>query len=229
MDANGLRLGETELFRGMDEEEIQTALRALCAQDRRYKKGETLLNAGETTDVMGLVLEGSVTIQSDDPWGNRTILAHVGPGHFFAETYAFLGTAVLLVDVRANEDCRILFFRIGALRRPAGFSGLWQIRLMANLLAISSHKNLILSGRNFHTAPRAIRARLLAYLHSVSLQKRSTEFDIPFDRQQLADYLNVERTALSKELGKMRDAGLIAFHKNRFVIRSSERSEPEPA
>ena len=202
----------------MDAAEVQTALEALCAHERRYARGETLLRAGETTDSMGLVLEGSVTIKSDDVWGNRTIRSHVGPGQFFAETYAFLREAVLLVDVCANENCRILFFRIGALRGPTGRADPWLLRLTTNLLVISSHKNLVLSERSFHTAPRTIRARLLAYLHTVSVQTRSAEFDIPFDRQQLADYLNIDRTALSRELGRMQDEGLITFRKNHFVI-----------
>ena len=89
---------------------------------------------------------------------------------------------------------------------------------MTNLLVISSHKNLVLSERSFHTAPRTIRARLLAYLHTVSVQRRSAEFDIPFDRQQLADYLSIDRTALSRELGRMQDEGLITFRKNHFVV-----------
>ena len=126
--------------------------------------------------------------------------------------------AVLLVDVCANENCRILFFRIGALRGPTGRADPWLLRLTTNLLVISSHKNLVLSERSFHTAPRTIRARLLAYLHTVFVQTRSAEFDIPFDRQQLADYLNIDRTALSRELGRMQDEGLIAFRKNHFVI-----------
>ena len=218
MDTYGLKLSETAIFKGMSEDEIQEAMCVLQAHDRSYKKGETVFHAGETTDSMGLMLEGSVTIRSDDLWGNRTILSHVGPGQFFAETYAFLREAVLLVDVCANENCRILFFRIGALRGPTGRADPWLLRLTTNLLVISSHKNLILSERSFHTAPRTIRARLLAYLHTVSVQTRSAEFDIPFDRQQLADYLNIDRTALSRELGRMQDEGLIAFRKNHFVI-----------
>lgn len=210
----------------MDAAEVRTALEVLCAHERHYARGETLLRAGETTDSMGLVLEGSVTIKSDDVWGNRTILSHVGPGQFFAETYAFLKGAVLLVDVCANEDCRVLFFRLDGLQNPPGHADLWRIRLLSNLLTISSRKNLILSGRSFHTSPKTIRGKVLAYLHSVSLQRRSREFDLPFDRQQLADYLSVERTALSKELGKMRDAGLIAFHRNHFVILAESAHAP---
>ena len=89
---------------------------------------------------------------------------------------------------------------------------------MANLLTISARKNLALSGRSFHTAPKTIRGRVLSYLNTVSLQKHSNEFDIPFDRQHLADYLNLERSALSKELGKMQRDGLILVRKNHFVI-----------
>jgi CRP-like cAMP-binding protein len=93
------------------------------------------------------------------------------------------------------------------------------LKYIANLLTISAHKNLILSGRSFHIAPKTIRGRVMAYLNSVSLQKNSREFDIPFDRQQLADYLNLERSALSKELGKMQRDGLISCRKNHFTIR----------
>ena len=94
----------------------------------------------------------------------------------------------------------------------------WHIKLLTNLLTVAARKNLILSGRSFHTAPKTIRGRVLAYLNSVSLQKKNTEFDIPFDRQQLADYLNLERTALSKELGKMQREGLIECRKNHFRL-----------
>ncbi|MBR2807174.1 MAG: winged helix-turn-helix domain-containing protein, partial [Oscillospiraceae bacterium] len=83
---------------------------------------------------------------------------------------------------------------------------------------ISAHKNLALSGRSFHTAPKTIRGRVMSYLNTVSLQRGSREFDIPFDRQQLADYLNLERSALSKELGKMQRDGLITVRKNHFIL-----------
>ena len=95
-------------------------------------------------------------------------------------------------------------------------------KLTANLLSISANKNLALTGRSFHTAPKSARARIMAYLNTVSLQKRSREFDIPFDRQQLADYLNLERSAMSKELGRMRDEGLIRTRKNHFVLLEAE-------
>ena len=206
------------LFRGLSEEEISQALRELQAQEKQYGKDTVVLSAGRPTERMGLVLKGSVTIESNDLWGNRTILSHVGEGGFFAETYAWLCDEVVLVDVVANEECRILFLTAANLRAPSLAREPWAAKLTANLLSISAQKNLALTGRSFHTAPKSARARIMAYLNTVALQKKSREFDIPFDRQQLADYLNLERSAMSKELGRMRDEGLIRTRKNHFAL-----------
>lgn len=209
-------LRDNLLFRGMDDEEFGDCLRALSARTKRYKKDTQILHAREKADRMGIVLQGSVTIETNDIWGNCTILSHVDAGGFFAETYAYLD-AVMLVDVVANADCEVLFLRIGATQSAPTETG-WRAKLIQNLLSVSMHKNLTLAGRSFHTAPKSIRGKVLSYLNTVSIQAHSTEFDIPFDRQQLADYLNVERTALSKELGKMRADGLIRCRRNHFVL-----------
>ena len=216
MDA--VQLQKTKLFRGLTDSEIAEALQVLEAHEKRYEKGETLLTAGSVTERMGLVLEGSVTIESNDAWGNRTIISHVGCGQVFAETYALLENEPMLVDVTASENCRILFLRSGRIQSLQNSQNPWALKYITNLLTISMHKNLILSGRSFHTAPKTIRGRVMAYLNSASLQRHSREFDIPFDRQQLADYLNLERSALSKELGKMQKEGLVFCRKNHFTI-----------
>ena len=208
------------LFAGMSEEEKDRAYESLEVQERTYKKGEVILQAGSRTKRMGMVLSGSVTIESNDIWGNRTILSNVAKGGFFAETYALLENEPLLVDVRANENCRILFFKVGSLKKLKSNMNSWCFKLISNLLMISANKNLHLSGRSFHTSPKTIRGRVMAYLTSVSLKKGCDEFDIPFDRQQLADYLNLERSALSKELGKMKNDGLIEVRKNHFRLLS---------
>ncbi len=219
MDVNRIR--NTVIFKGMSEAEIADALAGLNAMTKKYKKGLAILHAGSVTNRMGLVLEGSVTIENNDVWGNKTILTHVGKDHFFAETYGLLADEPLLVDVVANEDCHILFLSIGNLHRGGLKAESWSEKILGNLLAISAHKNLTLSGRSFHTAPKTIRGRVMAYLNTVAIQKGTTEFVIPFDRQQMADYLNLERTALSKELRKMKVDGLIDFHKNRFHLKES--------
>lgn len=211
-------LAGTQIFGGMSEKEISTAMEKLSSVEKKYRKGSRILHAGSTTDSIGLVLEGSVTIENNDIWGNRTILSHVGSGQFFAETYGFLGNIPLLVDVVANETCRILFLRVATLRTRIAKVEPWMMKLTMNLLMITTQKNLMLSGRSFQTSPRTIRGRVMAYLNSIAIQKNQSEFDIPFDRQQMADYLNVERTALSKELGKMKKDGLIDYHRRRFIL-----------
>ena len=210
-------LGKTALFRSMTEEEIHLCLKELRSQEKKFKKGTVIMHAGSLTDRMGLVLSGSVTIASNDVWGNCTILSHVGSGQFFAETYALLPDEVMLVDVRANEDCNILFVTVGGLFKSR-ISSTWKDKLTRNLLMISAHKNLTLSGRSFHTAPKSARGRILSYLNTVSLQKHTNEFDVPFDRQQLADYLNLERTNMSKELGRMQREGIIECRKSHFKL-----------
>ncbi|MBQ9325257.1 MAG: Crp/Fnr family transcriptional regulator [Clostridia bacterium] len=215
------QLQDNLLFRDMDAAEIARALQALEGYEKRFEKGETLLRAGSVTERLGLVLEGSVTIERNDAWGSRTIISHVGQGQVFAETYALLDHAPMLVDVTASEDCRILFLRSGGIQSLKCSQSTWALKYISNLLTISMQKNLVLSGRSFHTAPKTIRGRVMAYLHSVSMQKGCQDFDIPFDRQQLADYLNLERSALSKELGRMQRDGLISCRKNHFVIHQS--------
>lgn len=212
---NTAALAQSMLFHGMTKPEIQSVLDALHSEERVYKKGSVVLRAGETTGRMGMVLSGSVTVESTDVWGNRTILSLLDSGQFFGEVYALLPGEVLLVDVRVVEDCRILFLTLSGLE---GQGEAWAGKLLRNLLTISARKNLALSGRSFHTAPKTVRGRAMAYLNTVSLQRHSRAFLIPFDRQQMADYLNLDRTALSKELGKMREEGLIAFRKNWFEI-----------
>ena len=213
---------QVALFRGMDEAELAAALSALSAKEKTYEKDETILCAGNVSEHMGLVLEGSVTIESNDVWGNRTILSHIEKGGTFAETYALLEDEPMLVDVIANEKSNILFLRIGSLNLLQQDISPWRVKLIGNLLRISSQKNLHLSGRSFHTAPKSIRGRVMAYLNSVSLKKNKIDFDIPFDRQQLADYLNVERSALSRELSNMQQDGLIIVRRNHFEIAKNE-------
>ena len=213
-----IELKDVMIFHSMSEKEMDEALRALNANEKKYPKGASVLHAGDTTEQMGLVLEGSVTIENNDIWGNKTILSHVGTGGFFAETYGLLPDEPLLVDVVTNEKSRILFLRIGSLRNMDISSTPWAYKVINNLLTISMHKNLTLSGRSFHTSPKTIRGRVMSYLDTISLRTGKLEFDIPFDRQQMADYLNVERTALSKELTRMESDGLIRFRKNHFEI-----------
>lgn len=217
MDINQIK--DTIIFQGMTESEIGDALKGLNAVTKNYNKGSTILFAGSKTKRMGLVLEGSVTIENNDIWGNKTILGYVGKNEFFAETYGMLSDEPMLVDVVANEDCTIVFLTIAALRSDALRNEPWASKIIGNLLIISTQKNLALSGRSFHISHKTVRGRVMSYLNSESIRKGRMAFEIPFNRQQMADYLNLDRTALSKELGRMKREGLIDFNKNHFQIK----------
>lgn len=216
-------LENTELFRGASRAELEEMLRCLDTEIRRYRKGETILRMGDRTRRLGLVLSGGVTLENDDAWGKRTVLGHVGEGEVFAETYACLPDQPLMVNAVAAAETRVLFLDVGRL-----FSGqpgcVHQRVLVRNLLNITARKNLALSRRNFYTSSRTIRERLLSYLSDQAVLQGSDRFSIPFDRQGLADYLGVDRSALSNELSKLRREKLVYTEKNQFHLLKQEES-----
>ena len=208
------------LFQGLSWDELSEALKALNARKRSFKKDELLLSAGDLTDDLGMVLSGSVIIESNDIWGNRTIINHAAAGDYYAEAFSIMPDEHLYVDVRANEPTVVALFDMSQLQNLRNTHPAWVVKLFSNLLTISIRKNMILSKRSFHTSPKSVRGRVMSYLNSVAVKTHKREFDIPFDRQHMADYLNLDRSALSKELSKMRDDGLIVYHKNHFKILS---------
>lgn len=203
------------LFQGAGQEQLHVLLPALDARTRDYARGETILQAGERTRHLGVVLSGGVTLENHDAWGGRSILGHVAPGQIFAETYACLPQQPMLVSAVAAQDTRVLFLDVDRL-----LEGTCSHRdiLLCNLLTLTAGKNLALSRRSFHTSAKTIRGRLLSYLSDQAVLQGSASFTIPFDRQQLADYLGVDRSALSHELGKLRREGLVSARKNRFLL-----------
>lgn len=213
----------TMLFRGANAEEAEAMLACLGSFERHYGKGETVCRAGEHTEYMGLVLSGSVNIELDDLWGNKTILGHVGAGQLFAETYACIPGEALLVSVVACEACEVLFLSAARLLKTCTNSCAHHTRLIRNLLQISAQKNLELSHRSLHTAPKSIRGRLLSYFSACAKRAGSYRFSIPFNRQQLADYLGIDRSAMSNELSKMQRDGLLSYDKNTFVLKHIEQ------
>ena len=215
-------LSKTVLFRGASPEEVKSMLECLNAEKRKYQRGSVVYHAGDVVSSLGLVLSGSVSIENDDVWGNKSILDKVGPGQVFAETYACVPGAPLMITVVAAEAAEILFLDIsrvlGICSNACGFHG----KLIRNLLSISSQKNLNLSRRIFHTSSKSIRGRLLSYLSFQATQHGSRDFEIPFNRQQLADYLSVDRSAMSNELSKMQRDGLLCVDRNHFFLISGE-------
>lgn len=184
-----------------------------------YRKGDVIFGAGSIVTDIGLVLSGSVRIEHTDLWGNKSILGITPASGVFAESYACIPDEPMMVDAVANEDCNILFISVPKLFTPCPAYGS-QNRLIQNLVIINAGKNLQLSRRSLHTSPKTIRGRLFSYFSQQVSAQGSNKIIIPFDRQQLADYLNLDRSALSKELGKMKNDGLIEYNKNTFVIKT---------
>lgn len=188
---------------GMEESEYKEMLALGGMRQKHFEKNEVILSAGCTTHEIGLVLSGSVNIENLDLWGSKSILSNIGAGQVFGETYAF-SRETLMVDAVASQQTDILFWNLDILVHTPHPASTWQPKFIRNLLQISLRKNLALSQRIFCTTPKTIRGRLLVYLSNQAAKAGSNYFEIPFDRQGLADYLNVDRSALSKELGKMR-------------------------
>ena len=213
---NNQELLKHPLFLGINEKDLSEALALFSASEKSLKKGQQILRAGTVTEVMGFVLGGRIQIESTDYWGNKTIIDNLGSGKVFGETYALTGKP-LMVDVVAVEDSKIMMIK----PRNIFLYSNNKINsvLIKNILQISMNKNLHLSQRIFHTNAKTIRGRLLAYLSScLPAKSPHAEFDIPYDRQQLADYLQVDRSALSAELSKMKADGLIDYWKNHFRL-----------
>lgn len=206
-------LKKIPLFYGVKPEEIPSILHCLSGQIRSFSKGEMIFCAGESITSVGIVLEGSVHIEIDDFWGSKNILNHVGPGQLFGEAYACSPSEPL------DGQCRICHAQsdfisggseiLHTCEKPCSHHQ----QMIENLLRIMATSNLQLSRRILHTTPKTIRERLLAYLSYQELLIGSPEITIAFNRQQLADYLSVDRSALSKEIGKMQKDGLLEVKK----------------
>lgn len=215
---NFLSLSKTVLFQGVTADETEHILKCLQAGEKQFKKDEMIYCAGDTVTSIGVVLSGSVLIENDDIWGNRSILDYAKTGQIFAETYACIPGERLMVNVIAAEDSDILFLNVRKILQTCTNSCAFHQKLIRNLLAVSAQKNLNLSRRIFNTSSKSIRGRVLSYLSYQAMQVGSSEFDIPFSRQQLADYLSVDRSALSAELGRMKKEGIIKFERNHFRL-----------
>lgn len=205
------------LFAGLSKEEYTDMRKCECLQEQSFDKGEVILTAGDQTIYMGLILSGQVSIEINNIWGGRSMLNKLGPGEIFGESYAITGES-LVVEAVAIEVSRILMINIAGLFQGHHADANWHSKLLRNVLLLSARKNVALSQRAFLLSFTKIRGRLDAYLSAQALETGQMKFDIPFNRQELADYLNVDRSALSKELTHMRDEGLIEFNKNHFRI-----------
>ncbi len=211
-----------QLFSGISENEIKEMLICLDAKRKSFRKGDFIFRTGDTTDAIGLLLNGTAFILQDDFWGNRNILSTVTPGQTFAETFACAPGTVMTVSVIAESNCDILLLDVKRILNVCSAACSHHSRIIRNLLSDLAAKNLAYNEKIAHMAQRTTRAKLLSYLSAAAQKNNSYEFDIPFSRQQMADYLSVERSGLSLELSRMKKDGLLDYHKNHFVLKRKE-------
>lgn len=167
---------------------------------------------------MGLVLEGAVHIIKEDFWGNRSIIARIGPGELFAEAFSCAEIPSLPVSAAAVTDCTVLSINYRKIITVCSHACVFHTRLIHNMLHILALKNQMLMDKLGYLTKRTTREKLLSYLSAQAVQTGSSRFFIPFDRQELADFLCVERSAMSAELSRLKKEGLLDYRKNEFTL-----------
>ena len=206
-------LGRCPLFAGLGEGQLPTLLSQLSPIRCRRSRGEALLQPGDQAPGVGLVLSGGLRVVREDFWGNRSLLAALGPGELFAEAFACAGEP-LTVRVEAAQETEVLFFPARALLEPPPGGEF----LPGRLLELTARRNLVLNRTIGHLSQRTTRAKALSYLSWQAAQAGSASFEIPLNRQELADYLSVDRSALSAQLSQLRREGVLDFRRSRFTL-----------
>ena len=210
-------LAAVGLFQGVDAAELISMLRCMGAETKKVEKGDILLLAGGKPRHIGIVLTGQLHIVREDYDGNRSIIANLTPGEIYAEALCCADVAESPVTVIAGEDSAVMLVGFARILNACSNACSYHTKLIGNMLGLMAGKNLLLQSRMEIMGLKSIRARVTLYLKSFR-PERGREFTIPFNREEMADYLCVERSALSHELAKMRKDGLIEYRKDRFVI-----------
>ncbi|MBQ8357622.1 MAG: Crp/Fnr family transcriptional regulator [Clostridia bacterium] len=206
------------LFDGIDSESLIRMLGCLGARVASFDKKYTVFAEGSPAKYIGIVLSGSVQIVQVDYYGNRSILSKIGAAHMFAEAFACAEIGAMPVTVIANEPCEVMLIDCGHILHTCTNNCGFHQQLIYNLMKDLATKTLLFHQRIEITAKRTTREKLMAYLALQAKEAGSNSFEIPFDRQELADYLDVDRSGLSAEISKLRREGVLTSAKNRFVL-----------
>jgi len=206
------------LFSGMDDAELGAMLGCLSAARRSYGKNEFVFSAGDAVQAVGVVLSGGVHVLQEDYWGNRRILAYIPPSGLFGEAFSCAELDNLPVSVIAAEASEILLMDYKPIVTTCSSACLFHTALIKNMLRLLAQKNIMLTQKMEIITHRTTRERLLAYLSAQALRAGRSRFTIPFNRQELADYLSVERSAMSAELSRMQAEGLLRTNRSEFEL-----------
>ena len=208
----------TVVFKGVKPEQLAALLKHLRAVVRTYKPGEIILCAGDKAHQFGIVVSGAIHVEGSDAQGNISVMGAFHTGEIFGEAYAALGNVPLLTSVVATETSAILLLDLRQITtRTCDICGGVDI-ITRNLMASIAQKNIMLSRRIQDAAPKSIRGKLMAYLNTRSQATGSAEFDIPYNRQQLADYLGVDRSALSAVISSLSKEGVFEVKRSHFKL-----------
>ena len=206
------------LFDGIGIDNLSALFSCLGARRVRLAKGKPLMRTGEKADRFGVVLSGSLAVTTYAANGKRTLIKLIRAPESVAAAQALSGAHVMSVDVEANEDSEVLMLKADRIVTPCENACAFHSRLVRNIMRTLAVKTLELNRKIDILSRRATADRIMAYLHAVSKQNGSREFDIPLDRQGLADYLCVERSALSEEISRLCRTGIISSHKSHFAL-----------
>jgi len=211
-------LSNCPLFWGINKTDLSSLLSCLSARKAVFLKDEYIFSADTTTKSVGIVLSGSLNIIKEDYWGNRAIFAKIHPGEMFGEAFAFSNIQKLPVSVVTSEKSEVIFVDFQKITSICSKSCSFHAQLIQNILKIIAQKNIMLTQKLEHIVKRTTKEKLLSYLSEQATKFGTNSFSIPFNRQELADYLSVDRSAMSNELCKLRDEGIIKFSKNHFTL-----------
>lgn len=211
-------LDRCPLFDGIRTEDLSAMLGCIGGRTQTYAKGEAIWREGDDATHLGMVLSGAVRLEREDYYGNRSIIARRGEAELFCETYACAAVPILPISVVADEDCTVLLMDCRRITVSCSNACTFHSRVIFNLLRLVAEANLVYDQKIQITSKRSTREKLLAYLLSEAKLHGTAEFSIPYDRQELADYLEVERSGLSAEIGKLRKEGILESEKNRFKL-----------
>lgn len=215
-------LKRVELFREIQAEDLQQMLACLDARVERYAKNQTVFFSGESIRRFGIVLSGEVQVVYDDFFGNRSLLGKFGAGELFGESFACAQVKALPVSVIATAESEALLIDCQRLAVPCARACAFHGMLIRNMMGVISKKNIALTRKIELISKRTTRDKLTAYLMAEAQKAGVNRFAIPFDRQELADYLSVDRSAMSAELSKLKRDGILDYHKNRFTLLSPD-------
>lgn len=206
------------LFAQIDDDDLLRMLACLGAKVAPFDKKYTIFAEGTPAKYIGIVLSGSVQIVQVDYYGNRSILSEMGESEVFAEAFACAESKALPVTVIANEPCEVMLIDCSHILHTCTNNCGFHQQLIFNLMKDLATKTILFHQRIEITSKRSTREKLMAYLMLQSKKTGRNSFEISFDRQELADYLEVERSGLSAEISKLKKEGIINNQKNHFEL-----------